>query len=63
VGRTDLPTGDEIALKASCDKLWQLDEDIAIYPGHVFRFDDQPKLVRPRHTVGREKRTNVIVRQ
>jgi len=63
VGRTDLPTGDEAALKASCDKLWQLPDEVVIYPGHVFRFDDQPKLARPRHTVGREKRTNIITRQ
>ena len=60
VGRTDLPTGDEIALKASCQKLWRLPDDTVIYPGHVYRFDDQPKLVKPRHTVGREKVTNVI---
>lgn len=63
VGRTDLPSGDEEALKASCLRLWQLPDDTAIYPGHVFRFDEGPKEVKPRHTVGRERVTNIINRR
>lgn len=34
VGRTDLPGGDEAALRASIAKLLRLPEDTTVYPGH-----------------------------
>lgn len=33
-GRTDFPTGDEKALKQSINKLFSLDGDYEVYPGH-----------------------------
>jgi glyoxylase-like metal-dependent hydrolase (beta-lactamase superfamily II) len=34
VGRTDLPGGDEDALRASLERLFKLDGDVAVFPGH-----------------------------
>lgn len=51
VGRTDLPTGDWFTLLHSInDKLYTLDEDIIVYPGH-----GAPT------TIGYEKRANPFV--
>lgn len=51
VGRTDLPTGDWFTLMHSInDKLYALDEDIIVYPGH-----GAPT------TIGYEKRSNPFV--
>ena len=36
VGRTDFITGDNIALKASLKKLYSLEEDYTVYPGHGY---------------------------
>ena len=48
IGRTDLWGGDhEQLLDAIRDKLWQLDDDTIVCPGHG-----------PRTTIGREKREN-----
>jgi glyoxylase-like metal-dependent hydrolase (beta-lactamase superfamily II) len=51
VGRTDLPTGDWFTLLHSInDKLYTLDEDMVVYPGH-----GAPT------TIGYEKRANPFV--
>ena len=51
VGRTDLPTGDWFTLLHSInDKLYTLDEDMIVYPGH-----GEPT------TIGYEKRANPFV--
>ena len=51
VGRTDLPTGDWFTLLHSInDKLYTLDEEFAVYPGH-----GSPT------TIGYEKRANPFV--
>lgn len=51
VGRTDLPTGDWDTLVASIkDKLYILDEDLTVYPGHGVPT-----------TIGFEKRANPFV--
>ena len=51
VGRTDLPTGDWFTLLHSIqDKLYTLDEDMVVYPGH-----GEPT------TIGYEKRANPFV--
>jgi glyoxylase-like metal-dependent hydrolase (beta-lactamase superfamily II) len=51
-GRTDLPTGDPAALHASLfGKLLQLDDALAIYPGHNYK--DTPVT-----TIGEEKASN-----
>lgn len=51
VGRTDLPTGDWFTLLHSInDKLYSLDEDMIVYPGH-----GAPT------TIGYEKRANPFV--
>ena len=48
IGRTDLPHGDMDLLMASITgKLFKLDDDIRIYPGHG-----------PQSTIGEEKRSN-----
>jgi glyoxylase-like metal-dependent hydrolase (beta-lactamase superfamily II) len=51
VGRTDLPTGDWFTLLHSInDKLYTLDQDLVVYPGH-----GGPT------TIGYEKRANPFV--
>lgn len=51
-GRTDLPTGDPNALYDSLfGKLLQLDESLAVYPGHNYKNT-------PVTTIGQEKATN-----
>lgn len=48
VGRTDLPGGDEEQLfKSIKNRLFVLDDDIVVYPGHG-----------PQSTIGREKKSN-----
>ncbi|MFA5500192.1 MAG: MBL fold metallo-hydrolase [Candidatus Omnitrophota bacterium] len=48
IGRTDLPGGDEEQLfKSIKDKLFALDDDVVVYPGHGGE-----------STIGREKKTN-----
>jgi len=52
VGRTDFPGGDFETLKASVkNKLYVLDDDVVVYPGHMGRT-----------TIGREKQSNPFVR-
>ncbi len=52
VGRTDFPGGDFETLKASIrNKLFVLDDDVIVYPGHMSRT-----------TIGREKQSNPFVR-
>jgi len=50
-GRYDLPTGDYGALRASVTALFELPEDVAVYPGHG-----------PATTIGHEKANNPILR-
>lgn len=51
IGRTDFPGGDFNVLKSSIqDKLFKLDEDVTVYPGHMGLT-----------TIGQEKRTNPFV--
>lgn len=51
IGRTDLPGGDTDALlRAVREKLFALDEDLPVFPGHG-----------PATTLGEEKRTNPFV--
>jgi glyoxylase-like metal-dependent hydrolase (beta-lactamase superfamily II) len=53
IGRTDLPGGDTQALlDAVKDKLFRLDDDLPVYPGHG-----------PATTLGQEKETNPFVGQ
>lgn len=47
VGRTDLPGGDEDALRHSMEKLAALPDDLRVLPGHG-----------PETTIGRERKTN-----
>ncbi|MDP3791177.1 MAG: MBL fold metallo-hydrolase [Candidatus Omnitrophota bacterium] len=48
IGRTDLPEGsEELILKSIKEKLFVLDDDVVVYPGHG-----------PKSTIGEEKRTN-----
>ncbi len=49
-GRTDLQGGDPRQMKASLDKLKQLDDGIRVYPGHG-----------PSTTIGIERRTNIYM--
>ncbi len=52
VGRTDFPGGDFETLKTSVkNKLYVLDDDVIVYPGHMGRT-----------TIGREKQSNPFVR-
>ena len=51
IGRTDLPTGNfEILAKSIKEKLYTLDDDFTVYPGHG-----------PSTTIGEEKRSNPFV--
>ena len=50
IGRTDLPGGQEEAMRHSLGRLFALDEDVALYPGHG-----------PQTTVGRETKYNPYV--
>ena len=50
VGRTDLPGGNSRVLQESLRRLKQLDDGIAVYPGHG-----------PTTTIGHEKRTNFFM--
>jgi hydroxyacylglutathione hydrolase len=47
IGRTDLPLSDPARMQESLSKISELDEDVAVYPGHG-----------PATTIGRERATN-----
>ena len=45
IGRTDLPTGDRNSIKPSLAKLFKLDDDVIVYPGH----GEKTTIGRERH--------------
>jgi glyoxylase-like metal-dependent hydrolase (beta-lactamase superfamily II) len=47
VGRTDLPSGNEVVLSQSLKRLVALPDDTIVFPGHG-----------PQSTIAREKKTN-----
>lgn len=51
VGRSDFPTSDPRALEASLARLMQLDDSVAVHPGHG-----------PSTTIGAERRSNPFLR-
>lgn len=51
IGRTDFPGGNAMAMKESLKKLFQLDDNITVYPGHG-----------PKTSIGYEKENNPYAR-